>query len=158
MGYITFACPSCSSEITTNETYAGKSARCPHCSREINIPDPNPKPEPVRELKDFIITTTPTVEGKTIQAYLGIVAYEAISGVNLLKFLSASVRNAVGGRATSYEGELEKTRQMALDGMGFKAQEMGGNAVIAAKMDYEVFGERNDMLLVSAYGTAVKLS
>ena len=36
-----------------------------------------------------------------------------------------------------------------------RAAELGANAVVGIDLDYEVMGERNGMLMVSASGTAV---
>ena len=56
--------------------------------------------------KDMILTTTPTVEGRTIIEYKGIVFGEVITGVNFIKDFGASLRNFFGGRSGSYEREL----------------------------------------------------
>lgn len=52
----------------------------------------------------MIVTTTPTVEGKTIKEYKGIVFGEVISGVDFLKDMAAGFRNFFGGRSQAYEG------------------------------------------------------
>lgn len=54
----------------------------------------------------MILTTTPTVEGRTIIEYKGIVFGEVITGVNFIKDFGASLRNFFGGRSGSYEREL----------------------------------------------------
>jgi len=101
------------------------------------------------------ITTTPTFEGRPICEYKGVVTGEAILGVNLFKDFFAGIRDIVGGRSASYEAELGKARQIALDEMAQAAAERGGNAVVGVDLDYEVIGANNGMLLVSASGTAV---
>ena len=105
----------------------------------------------------MIKTTTPSIEGRPIQAYLGIVVGEAIAGANIFKDLFAGVRDIVGGRSGSYERELGKARQIALDELDQNAQALGADAVVAIDLDYEVLGQGNGMLMVSASGTAVKL-
>jgi uncharacterized protein YbjQ (UPF0145 family) len=106
----------------------------------------------------MITTTTPTVEGRPVTAYLGIVVGEAIVGANILRDLFAGVRDIVGGRSGSYEKELSKARKIALDEMQDHARRLGAEAVVGVDLDYEVLGEKNGMLMVSASGTAVKLS
>ena len=101
------------------------------------------------------LTTTPSLEGRKITRYCGIVAGEAVLGANLFKDLFASVRDIVGGRSGTYENELRKARQIALDELSEQAREMGANAVVGIDLDYEVLGEKNGMLMVSASGTAV---
>ncbi len=103
----------------------------------------------------MILTTTPTIDGKTISAYHGIVIGEAIMGANLFKDLFASIRDIVGGRSGSYEDELTKARQIAFRELEQEALGMGANAVVGIDLDYEVMGDKNSMLMVSISGTAV---
>jgi uncharacterized protein YbjQ (UPF0145 family) len=103
----------------------------------------------------MIVTTTNTVEGRRIKAYLGIVAGEAILGANVFKDLFAGIRDLIGGRSGSYERVLRDAREMALAEAQQQARELGANAVVGIDIDYEVLGERNGMLMVSASGTAV---
>jgi uncharacterized protein YbjQ (UPF0145 family) len=103
----------------------------------------------------MIVTTTPTVEGKRITRYCGVVAGEAILGANLFKDLFAGIRDLVGGRSATYERELQRARDLALREMEEKARAAGGNAVVGVDLDYEVLGTGNGMLMVSASGTAV---
>ena len=101
------------------------------------------------------LTTTPSMEGKKITRYCGVVAGEAVLGANILKDMFASVRDIVGGRSGTYEKELRKARQIALAELSEQARELGANAVVGIDLDYEVLGEKNGMLMVSASGTAV---
>ncbi|OEE74285.1 heavy metal-binding domain-containing protein [Vibrio ordalii] len=101
------------------------------------------------------ITTTPTIEGKKIVRYCGIIAGEAILGANILKDIFAGIRDIVGGRSASYEQELQKARMIALEELEARAKELGANAVIGVDLDYETFGKTNGMLMVSVSGTAV---
>jgi uncharacterized protein YbjQ (UPF0145 family) len=103
----------------------------------------------------MIVTTTPTIEGKRITRYCGVVAGEAILGANLFKDLFAGIRDLVGGRSATYERELQRARDLALREMEDKASAAGGNAVVGVDLDYEVLGTGNGMLMVSASGTAV---
>ena len=103
----------------------------------------------------MIVSTTPTLEGRPIREYKGIVTGEAILGANLFKDLFAGIRDIVGGRSATYERELSNARQVALDAMAERAGAMGANAVVGVDLDYEVLGTNNGMLMVSASGTAV---
>ena len=103
----------------------------------------------------MIVTTTPTVEGRNIVEYKGIVFGEVVSGVNFIKDIAASFSNFFGGRSGSYEDELIKARQNALVELERRASEMGANAVVGVDIDYEVLGADNGMLMVTASGTAV---
>ncbi len=101
----------------------------------------------------MIITTTPTIEGKHIVEYKGIVAGEAIMGANVVRDLFASIRDIVGGRAAAYENKLVEARHIALKEMEAQAQSLGANAIVGVDIDYEVV--REGMLMVTAAGTAV---
>jgi uncharacterized protein YbjQ (UPF0145 family) len=101
------------------------------------------------------VMTTPNIEGKRVTKYLGIVAGEAILGANLFKDLFAGIRDLVGGRSATYEKELQRARDIALEELRQRAQDLGANAVIGIDIDYEIMGKENGMLMVSASGTAV---
>ena len=101
------------------------------------------------------LATTPSLEGRRIVRYCGIVAGEAVLGANVFKDMFAGIRDLVGGRSGTYEKELRKARQLALEAMAEQAAEQGANAVIGVDLDYEVLGEKNGMLMVTASGTAV---
>lgn len=103
----------------------------------------------------MLVTTTPSVEGKRVVRYCGVVAGEAILGANIFKDLFAGLRDIVGGRSGAYERELQKAREIALQELEERAQSLGANAVVGVDLDYEVLGQNNSMLMVSASGTAV---
>lgn len=103
----------------------------------------------------MIITTTPTVEGRKIVEYKGIVFGEVISGVDFIKDFAAGLTNFFGGRSKSYEGELIEARTNALEELQKRAQSLGANAVVGVDIDYEVLGQSGNMLMVTASGTAV---
>jgi uncharacterized protein YbjQ (UPF0145 family) len=106
---------------------------------------------------DMIVTTTPTVEGRPVQHYLGIVSGEVIVGANIFRDLFAGIRDIVGGRAGAYEEVLSEAREKALAEMQARATKIGANAIVGVDLDYEVVGSGGSMLMVSAAGTAVIL-
>ena len=103
----------------------------------------------------MILTTTPSIEGRPITNYLGVISGEAILGANIVRDLFAAVRDIVGGRSGAYEKELGKAREIALEEREDWATELGANAVVGVDIDYECFGKSNGMMMVSASGTAV---
>lgn len=105
----------------------------------------------------MILSTTPTIQGRNIKDYKGIVFGEVISGVNFFKDFGASIRNLIGGRSSSYEGELISARENALNELSARAAQLGADAVVGIDIDYEVLGADNGMLMVTASGTAVVL-
>ena len=105
----------------------------------------------------MIQTTTPSVEGRTITEYLGVVTGEAILGANIFRDLFAGVRDIVGGRSAAYEDELRKARDIAMQELSGEAAARGADAVVGIDLDYETVGQGGSMLMVSASGTAVRL-
>jgi uncharacterized protein YbjQ (UPF0145 family) len=53
----------------------------------------------------LIVTTTPSIEGKKITQYIGVVTGEAIMGANIFRDFFASITDIVGGRSAAYEKE-----------------------------------------------------
>ena len=102
----------------------------------------------------MIVTTTPGIDGKSIATYHGVVVGEAILGANIFRDVFAGIRDIVGGRSAAYEEELGKARRIALEELEGRAAAKGANAVVGVDLDYEVI---NNMLMVSASGTAVKI-
>src|SRR6186713_3070827 len=105
-----------------------------------------------------IVTTTPSVEGRSITQYKGIVTGEAIMGANIFKDLFAGIRDIVGGRSATYERELRRARDIAMEEIKTAAAEMGANAVVGIDLDYETVGTNASMLMVTISGTAVVVS
>lgn len=99
------------------------------------------------------MTTTSTLENKTVKEYVGIVSGETIIGANLFKDFFAAIRDIIGGRSRSYERVLRKAKEIALKEMGENARALGANGIIGIDLDYETVGK--GMLMVTASGTAV---
>ncbi|MGH7574847.1 MAG: heavy metal-binding domain-containing protein [Longimicrobiales bacterium] len=105
----------------------------------------------------MLITTTNTLDDKTIVEYKGLVSGEAILGANIFKDFFAGIRDIVGGRSAAYERELRQAKKIAIDEMTDEALSLGANAVVGVDLDYETIstGSGGGMLMVSASGTAV---
>ena len=106
----------------------------------------------------MIISTTATIEGRQITEYCGVIFGEVIAGVNFINDKSAGIRNFVGGRSAAYEDELVKARIAVMDELRERAELFEADAVVGIDLDYEVLGANNGMMMVTAFGTAVKLA
>lgn len=102
----------------------------------------------------MIHSTTPTIEGRMIRTYHGVVTGEAILGANIFKDFFAGIRDIVGGRSAAYEKELSRARGIAFAEMTERAEALGANAVVGIDIDYETVGQ-GSMLMVAVSGTAV---
>ncbi|MFF2482554.1 YbjQ family protein [Paenibacillus sp. NPDC058071] len=103
----------------------------------------------------MLITTTPTIEGRPIMDYIGIVTGETIMGANIVRDFLASITDIVGGRSGAYESKLKEARDVAIEEMKQQASRLGANAIVAIDLDYEVI--RDGMLMVTVSGTAVRI-
>lgn len=106
----------------------------------------------------MLMTTTPTVEGRPVRQYLGIVTAEAVMGTNLFSDFFASVRDIVGGRSGTYEQILRDAKAEAMAELADQAAQLGAEAVIGVTLGHQVIGgDKKTMLVVLASGTAVTL-
>ena len=104
----------------------------------------------------MIITTTQDVPGMEIVEYKGLATGEVVAGINFIKDIGAGLRNFFGGRSQGYEDEIIQARLLALKELEERAEAMGANAVIGIRIDFDALGgDGNNMLLVTATGTAV---
>ena len=105
----------------------------------------------------MLLTTTPTVEGRRIVTYYGVVTGETIIGANVMRDFMAGIRDFFGGRSGAYEEVLREAKNTALEEMAQEAQRLGANAVVGLDLDYETVGGSGSMLMVTCSGTAVRI-
>ena len=105
----------------------------------------------------MLITTTANIEGKRITRYYGLVAGEAILGANVFKDMFAGIRDLVGGRSGTYEKELQRARDIAMEELAQRGKDLGANAIVGVDLDYNTVGPNGSMLMVSVNGSAVIL-
>lgn len=103
----------------------------------------------------MLLTTTPTIEGRRILEYKGVVTGETIVGANVLKDFMAGLTDFFGGRSGTYERVLRDAKESAMQEMEKRASELGANAVVGIDLDYEAIGQNGSMLMVTCSGTAV---
>lgn len=105
----------------------------------------------------MIVTTTPTIEGRPVKDYLGVVTGEAVIGANVFRDLFAGIRDVIGGRSGSYEEVFREARESALREMTEEAKSRGADAIIGVDIDYEAGVSQGTMMMVACSGTAVRL-
>jgi uncharacterized protein YbjQ (UPF0145 family) len=104
----------------------------------------------------MLILTSPTIQGKEITEYHGLVTGDALLGANMYKDLFSGVRDVVGGRTSKYEEELTNARNLALESMIEKAEQKGANAIIGTRVAYHnLGGTMGNTIMVTVIGTAV---
>lgn len=105
----------------------------------------------------MLCTTTAMIQGREVEAYLGVVFGDSVLGVNVFKDFLGGLRDIVGGRSGTYERELGTARDVAMQNLTAQARALGADAILGIDIDYEVLGSNNGMLMVTASGTAVRL-
>lgn len=73
----------------------------------------------------MLLSTTPTIEGRRILEYKGVVTGETIIGANVLKDFMAGLRDFFGGRSSTYEKVLREAKDAAMSEMEERAAELG---------------------------------
>ena len=107
----------------------------------------------------MIITTTSNIEGAHIEEYLQLVSVNVVIGTNFFSDWMASITDIFGGTSSTYQRKLDSVYEEAVKRIEKKASKLGADAVVGLKMDFgEVSGKEKSMFMVSAIGTAVKLS
>ena len=56
----------------------------------------------------FIITTTPTIEGHPIKAYLGAINVNVVIGTNFFSDFAASFTDVFGGNSGTYQRKMDE--------------------------------------------------
>ncbi|MFA5838078.1 MAG: heavy metal-binding domain-containing protein [Bellilinea sp.] len=137
---------------------AGKWEECAKCKSKKN-----PTPEDIYRLAlakqraaEFMISTTPTLEGNKIVKYYGVISSVIVLGTGFFSELGAGIADLVGGSAVGYQKKLDDSTRAVLKSLSDKAlarsQEI--NALVGLSLDYSVT-EKNMMILCGT-ATAVR--
>ena len=102
----------------------------------------------------MIVTSTPSIEGKKINAYIGIVMGSTVRARHLGTDILATLKNLVGGELKSYSILLMQARTEAMDRMLSNAEEMGADAVVNFRYETSTIAAAASEVI--AYGTAIK--
>ena len=106
-------------------------------------------------MAQFLITTTPTIEGRQIKAYLGAVNINIVIGTNFFSDFAASFTDVFGGSSGTYQRKMDLMYESAQNELIKKAKMLGGNAIVGFRTDFdEISGKGKSMFMLSATGTA----
>ena len=103
----------------------------------------------------MFITTTQNIEGRSVIGYKGIVTSESIIGSELITELSKDVDDVKICKGPLYEDTLRVAKELALNELIERAEDMDANAIIGLSIDYEPIYE--NLLMVCCTGTAVMI-
>ena len=88
---------------------------------------------------------------------LEIVSGQSTTGTGIIAELGASITDFFGAQSGLYSDKLSKGETICFNQLRRKTVALGGNAVIAADVDYAEVGGAKGMLMVCAAGTAIRL-
>jgi uncharacterized protein YbjQ (UPF0145 family) len=130
---------------------------CPECEREkreVGREEQRRRQEIAKRAEKILLTTTPSIDGHQIVAYLGIESVEIVIGTGFLSELSGEISAFLGQRSTKFEAKLAEAKQVAFDLLKTRAAEKGSNAVVGIDLDYTEFSGNRVALIVN--GTLVR--
>ncbi len=105
-----------------------------------------------------LLSTTDRIEGYRIETHHGLVSAHVTSGVNALRGWLVAFRDIVGGKSGSYEKELSRLEERAIEQLSQKASASGANAILGIQWDYNyVGGDKRSLLMLVATGTACRV-
>ncbi|EII6832789.1 TPA: heavy metal-binding domain-containing protein [Clostridioides difficile] len=101
-----------------------------------------------------LISTTPFLDGYTIEKYITVEAVEVVVGAGFYADTTASLTVFLGDRSFPFEKKLNQGRTEAFNLLKKKAVSIGGNAVIGIDIDYMEIGK---LFSIMVNGTVVKV-
>ena len=101
----------------------------------------------------MLVLTTPSIEGKSIKTYHGIVTGSTVRARHLGTDILASLKNLIGGELKSYSILLTEAREQAMERMIANAAELDADAVINFRFQTSTIAPGASEVI--AYGTAV---
>jgi uncharacterized protein YbjQ (UPF0145 family) len=87
----------------------------------------------------------------------GLVTAQSTSGTGALSDLTSTFTDFFGAQSKTYNEKIKRGEEMCKAILRREAVELGGNAVIAADIDYAEVGGGRAMLMICMTGTAVLL-
>lgn len=102
------------------------------------------------------VTTTFTIEGYRIKAYLGVARGLVVRAPTISQGIMGGLKSIIGGQIGAYTEMCEQARQQAYDLLVQHAMAMGANAIVGLHYDAsEIAGKGTGASEVLCYGTAI---
>lgn len=103
----------------------------------------------------LILATMPAIPKYEVEDVLGIVYGSSTRTRGAGGRLISGIQAITGGKGTAYAEEIEKARKEAIEDLKNEARKLGANGILS--IDFETSEVLEGFILVTAYGTAVKL-
>ena len=105
--------------------------------------------------EDLILATMPMIPKYEVEDVLGIIYGSSTRTRGAGGRIISGIQSLTGGKGTAYAEEIEKARKEAIQDLKNEAKKLGANGILA--IDFETAEILEGFILVTAYGTAVKL-
>lgn len=167
-------CPECGTELTSEMIEANMCWECGkildeslldeqilediHNQAKQNQSEQYLQPDVVDEkmkklIKAHMVTTGYNFEGYKITKYINIIQSEIVLGTGFFSEISATVSDTLGISSATMSNKLSEAKHEAQYSLIRKSIKSGANATIG--IDFDITTLRNNILVVSATGTAV---
>ena len=104
----------------------------------------------------MIVTTTQTVEHRSIGEYLGQVTGQSVWEEKKAREIITGIASGPSEAVAGHKDHMAQARLDAIAEMKSRAEQMGADAVVGMEFDHLVM--QDDMLMLVASGTAVRLA
>lgn len=110
----------------------------------------------IRRARDFLVVNTSSLEGWTIDRYIGPISVHVVAGTNIFSDLLAGWTDVFGGRSGTYANQLSRLYADAVELLRRRAEGLGANAIVGLSIDFdELSAQGKSMFMLNALGTAV---
>jgi len=107
-------------------------------------------------MKDgLILATMPSIPKYEVEEVLGVIYGSSTRTRGAGGRIISGIQSLTGGKGTAYAEEIEKARKESIEDLKNEAKKLGANGILA--IDFETAEILEGFILVTAYGTAVKL-
>lgn len=143
--------PTC---LRCNNFYIG--FECPYCRTDPRLIREEQEASATQQKnKDFLLITSPILDGYRITEYYGIVTGSCVIGTGFLSEFKASFSDFFGSSSEAFSAKLEKVKDASMIRARDNAISLGANALIGVQIDFHGFTA--NMIACIASGTAVRI-
>lgn len=107
-------------------------------------------------MKNHVVSTTPSLQGYSIDEYLGFVSADVVLGTGFFTGIGIGLSDIFGVESKEYAEKLSLAKKEVLLKLIDKSIALGGNAIVGVKQDVEML--LGSVLAVSISGTSVIIS
>jgi uncharacterized protein YbjQ (UPF0145 family) len=134
--------------------------RCKKCQGSLTfVPEamqPPTQRSPVQRGGSLTLTTTDSIQGRTITEYIDVVAAEVLQDSHFEFRSGRGITDVVGATSRIFETAFGEVRERALLRLREEAVRLNADAVVGLRIDYAPVS--SSLVMAAARGTAVKLS